>query len=130
MAKTSTDVVTAAYRRIGVAATDSPLDADNYEIGFEAYQGMFAEFAREGLGSKLTNIEALPDWAFNAVVEMLAVQLEPNHEAPSSQRTWRSGLRRLRRLAFTDDREDPADVDDDGVVSADEKDAYDRAAFY
>lgn len=130
MAKTAQDVVTAAYRRLGVAASDTELDADNYAIGLEAYQGIWAELERDGFAQVLVNIEAAPDWAFNSLVEMLADQMAPNHETANLQRDWRHGLRKLRRLAFPDDREHPADTDDDGKVTKEERAAYQRAVFY
>lgn len=121
MAKTANDVVTAAYRRIGVAAVDVPLDADNYAVGLEIWNTLQAElYGKEGI-SALASADSTPDWAFNAVVQMLAIELAPMHGLPKPETDWFQQLRRLRRGNHEDDREDLAGLN---------LEAYDRAAFY
>lgn len=130
MPKTALDVITFAYRRIGVAAEDAPLSADQKAIGQAILEGLYAEFPSEGL-TTLSNVDATPDAAFLGVAEMLANELEGNrYGIPRDEAKWRSGFRRLRRVLISYDRTDQADLDEDNTVSTAESDAYDRAAFY
>ncbi len=130
MTKTAQDVITAAFRRIGVAATDSPLSSDDYTVGYEVYEGLIDElYTRRGV-TVLDDIEATPLWTFNPLVQMLSVDLAPFYEREKPEAHWWTGLRRLRGNVFIDDRDDPADTDNDTTVTGVEKDAYDRAAFY
>ena len=118
MPKTSLDVVTFAYRRIGVAAEDSAITADQQAIGKAILDGLFAELATSENLTTLTDVEAVPDIAFLGVGEMLANELEGNrYGIARDEAKWRSGLRRLRRVLLPDDRADPADIDEDGTVT-------------
>lgn len=130
MPKTSLDVITAAYQRLGVAAEDAPISAEQQVIGKGVLDGLFAEYPSEGL-TTLTDVEAVPDDAFLGVVEMLTQELEGNrYGIPRDEAKWRMGLYRLRRVLLPDDREEAADLDDDGTVSDGEAAVYKRAQFY
>ena len=130
MPKTSLDVITEAYENLGVAAEDVPLTAEQQAIGKRKLDALFAEFVAEGF-TTLTDVEAVPDVAFLGVAQMLEVELSGNrYGIPRNSQDWRMGLRRLRRLLMPDNRVDQSDLDEDGTVTEDESDAYDRAQYY
>lgn len=129
MPKTSLDVITYAYRDIGVASEDAPLEAEQQRIGKEILDALFAEYAIEGF-TTLNDVEAIPDAAFLGVGQMLAVELSGNrYGVPRNEEDWRTGLRRLRRLLLLNDYV-PEDLDEDGTVDNDELAADKEAAFY
>lgn len=131
MPKTSLDVITFAYQRIGVAAEDVALTSEQRDIGKSVLDGLFAELSTSENLTTLTDVEAVPDIAFLGLGEMLANELEGNrYGIPRDEVKWRSGLKRLRRVLLPDDRADPADLDEDGTVTEAETDAYTRAAYY
>lgn len=104
MTKTSLDVITAAYRRLGVAAEDTPISGEQRDIGFETLSALVDELSEsEGVWG-LNNIEAIPARFFLPLSQMLAVELGPNYAADGRSATWWQGFRRLRRVAFPDDR--------------------------
>ena len=130
MTKTARDVITSAFRRIGVAAADSPLSSDDYTIGYEVYEGLIDElYTRRGV-TALDDIEATPVWTFNPLAQMLAVDLAPHYDREKPAAHWWTGLRRLRGNVFIDDRDNPADLNNDTTITAAESTAYDEAAFY
>ncbi len=130
MTKTSQDVVTYAYQHLGIAAEDHPITAEQSAIGKEILDGLFAEYAVEGF-TTLTDVEAVPDAAFLGVGQMLAVELSGNrYGTPRNEQHWMMGLRRLRRLLMLDDRSDPADIDNDGTITADETQDDLEAQFF
>lgn len=130
MPKTSLDVITYAYQHLGIAKASAPLQSHEQDIGKEILDALFAEYALEGL-TELSDVENIPDAAFLGVGQMLAVELAGNrYGVPRNEQDWRNGLTRLRRLYMQDDREDRTDLDQDGIYTAGESDAYKRAQFY
>ena len=119
MSKTSLDIVTAAYRRLGVASEDSPLSAEQNDIGSEALEALVAELDERENIPGVADVEAIPDIYFLPLVEMLSAQLAPNYGIQNPQNQWFDGMKRLRRHAFTNNQE-PADTTLAGK----------RAAFY
>ncbi len=129
MPKTTLDTVTAALRRIGVVAVDEPADAATYAVATEIFETFYAELPDEGF-TTLTDANAVPDKAFNAIVQMAAKDIAPQFGVPAPQNDWREGLRRLRRMYMPDDRADAADLDNDGTISAEETQDDLEAQFY
>lgn len=129
MPKTTRDTVTAALRRIGVVAVDDPADAATYAVAEEIFEAFYAELPDEGF-TTLTDANAVPDKAFNAIVQMVAKDIAPQFGVDAPTQDWREGLRRLRRIYMPDDREEWRDVDEDGTVSADEAILGEQALYY
>lgn len=129
MPKTTIETVTAALRRIGVAAVDEPADAATYAVATEVFEAFYAELPDEGF-TTLTDANAVPDKAFNAIVQMVSKDIAPHFGVVSQQQDWREGLRRLRRIYMPDDRANAADLDNDGTVSAEETQDDLGAQFY
>ena len=129
MPKTTREVVTATLRRIGVVAVDDPADAATYAVATEVFTAFYAELPDEGF-TTLTDANAVPDKAFNAIVQMSAKDIAPHFGVPAPQNDWREGLRRLRRMYMPDDRTNAADIDNDGTVSAEETQDDLEAQFY
>lgn len=129
MTKTTYDVVTSALRRAGVSAIDDPPDAATFAEAKSLYEALYAELPGEGF-STLTDADAVPDKAFNAIIQMTADDIGPSFGVPKVQNSWREGLRRLRRAYMPDDRTDVSDLDNDGTVSAEEAQDDLEAQFY
>lgn len=129
MTKTTLEVVTAGLRRIGVAAVDVPVDAETFAVGKEHYLAMYAELPGEGFAT-LTDADAVPDKAFNAIVQMLCDDIGPTFGRPKAQQNWREGLKRLRRQYMPDDRTDVSDSNNDGTITAEETQDDLEAQFY
>lgn len=73
-----------------------------------------ADTATDGLGA--------------AVAKLLAAEMAPSYGIsymPSSR-----AVMKVRSYVYSDDRENPADVDEDGTVTEAEADAYARAKYY
>lgn len=128
MTKTTLDIVTAAARRIGVAAVDVPLDAAIYEIGADRLTDIYAEIPDHGI-TTLTDANAVPDKASEALIRLVATRMSSEglgNPYPGEVAGWRL----LRQHYLPDDRDDPRDTDDDGTVTDAENEAFDRSAFY
>ena len=104
MPKTKLEVVTAAARRAGVAAVDVPLDAQDYAVCGEIYDGLMVELYEKEDFLELSDPNAVPDWAFNPVSEMLSVKVAAMYGRPNPQNAWFQGMKALRRHHFPDDR--------------------------
>ena len=129
MPKTTREVVTATLRRIGVVAVDDPADAATYAVATEAFEAFYAELPDEGF-TTLTDANAVPDKAFNAIVQMAAKDIAPHFGVDAPMQDWREGLRRLRRIYMPDDRANAADLNSDGTVSAEETQDDLEAQFF
>ena len=104
MPKTKLEVVTAAARRAGVAAVDVPLDSQDYAACGEVYDGLMVELYEKENLYELNDANAVPDWAFNPVAEMLSVKIAGMYGRPNPQNAWFQGMKALRRHHFPDDR--------------------------
>jgi hypothetical protein len=129
MPKTTLDVVTAAMRRIGVVAVDEAADPSTYAVATETFEALYAELPDEGF-TTLTDANAVPDKAFNAIVQMSAKDIAPLFGVAAPQNDWREGLRRLRRMYMPDDRTDVSDLNSDGTISAEEAQDDLEAQFF
>ena len=130
MTKTSLDVTTATLRRIGVAAVDIPAEAEHTAIAKSHLEAMLIELSTKEGFATLTDAEATPDYAFLPLVQMLAAEIGPQFGVDAPRQSWWEGMRRLRRHTFTDDRADPADIDNDGTITAAEAQDDLEAQFF
>lgn len=130
MAKTQTDLVTLAYRLLGVIdLEESPTTAEDTH-GDALSAAIYEELqAQQGLAISWALANAIPDEAFIPFAYVLAFDLAPTMQvsAPISRGV---AMARLRGALAPDDREDFRDTDDSGTVDADEADAGARAAYY
>ena len=117
-----------ALRRIKVLSADEPADAD---------QAAFCGDVLDALFDEVKNVHSLPfTWALDATPQgallplgyLLAVEVAPHFNQQVEPRS--RAMMRLRAYAFTDDREDRRDTDDNGVLSEEETTAGKRTVFY
>lgn len=77
---TITDIVTRAYRLLGVVAADEPVSADQITSGVEAYNAMVASWVLEGIDFSESAMDAGSEFALgaafqNSVTKLLANEL-------------------------------------------------------
>lgn len=129
MPKTRIEVVEAALRRLGVLASDEAITADEIEYSGQTLDALFAELqTSQGLTITWT-IETVPDAAFLGLANLLAAEVAPHYARPSPT-TRARGWMRLREALLADNRADRRDLDEDGIVTAEEASADARAAYY
>ncbi len=119
MAKTRLEVVTRAHRRLGGLSPDETLTADQIATGGEILVGLVDELqATQGL-TLSWDADSVPDGLYLPMAYLLAVDLAPEYEvAPRDTRARL--IAQVRAYELPDDREDRADLDDDGTVTTTE----------
>lgn len=128
MTKTAAQLADAALHEIGVAAADIPAQGHDVTSAVNIWEGQHAEInASHGFGWAW-GFNAVPDALFRPLTLLLASEIAPTFAMQGPNRA--RALTRLRAIAFTDDRSDPRDLDEDGTVSTDEAAAGKRAAFF
>ncbi len=130
MPKTKAEIVAEAHRRIGVLSVDEDPSGDMVSYGDASADSVFAELVDgpHNMGFTWT-LDTTPDAAFRPFAWLLAVDLAEHYQVqPRESRA--AAVFRLRSYAFSDDREDRRDSDDDGAISDAEKAAGKRAEFY
>jgi hypothetical protein len=85
---TVNDIVTRAYRKIGVVATDEPMTADQGQIGQDALNMMMHALTLDGIDVAWTDATLVDQFAMEpafheGVVYMLAARLAPDFSQPS-----------------------------------------------
>lgn len=129
MTKTRDEIIEAAFRRIGVKATDVALTADEEAYGADILEGLFEELQTSQDLTIAWTLDTTPDGIFPAMANYLAVEIAPSYSvAPIESRA--RAIQRIRAYLLTDDREDFRDLDDDGTISEEEEAAGDRSAYY
>lgn len=105
MTKTTLDVVTAGARLAGVAASDVPLDATDYAVCEPIYLSMMTALYEKDEFLSLSDANAVPDWSFNPLREMLAIKIADTYGRPHpTGADYLSGWRTLNRYERDDDR--------------------------
>lgn len=128
MTKTRLEVVQQAHRRLGVLSVDEEPTDDQFVYASDTLDAVFEE-CKTVQGMAFTwALDAVPDAAFLALSNLLAVEIAPHYEVAAEPRHRAMG--RLRAYAFPDDRPDERDSDEDGIVSEAEENAGKRAAYY
>jgi hypothetical protein len=95
---TCRDLVEAAYRKIGVVATDEAMTADQAQVGMDALNRMMHGLALEGIDVGWSDAELADQFALDArfdegIVYMLASRLAPDFSRPGfDDRSFRQGL--------------------------------------
>ncbi len=85
---TVNDIVTRAYRKIGVVATDEPMTADQAQIGEDALNMMMHALTLDGIDvawndAVLADQFAMEPAFHEGIVYMLAARLAPDFSVPS-----------------------------------------------
>lgn len=85
---TVNDIVTRAYRKIGVVASDEPMTADQGQIGEDALNMMMHGLVLDGIDVAWTDAALADDFAMDpafheGLVYMLAARLAPDFSQPS-----------------------------------------------
>lgn len=85
---TVNDIVTRAYRKIGVVATDEPMTADQAQIGEDALNMMMQALALDGIDVAWSDAVLADQFAMEpafheGIVYMLAARLAPDFSVPS-----------------------------------------------
>ena len=128
MAKTKREVVSLALRQLGVLAADEQASADQFNYAGDVLDAVFAEEnAVQGWGFVWT-MNAVPDGAALGLAQLLAAEIAPHYMVGSPPRS--RGIARLRAFAFPDNREDRADLDNDGTVTEAERTAAGYGAYF
>lgn len=128
MAKSKTEVVAEAHRRISVLSVDESPSTDMVTYASDAADSLIYELNGPPYNMRFFwDATAVPEDAFRPFAWLLAVDLAAHYQVPAEPRTM--ALNRLRGYAFPDDREDTRDTDNDGLLSDDEK-AYRGAEYF
>lgn len=127
MTKTASDVVALALRNIGVTPVDEEPQADEAAYALGIYEAEFGRLKADHGFSWTWTHNTVPDELLVPMSMFVASGLVAfDRPLPSQARA----IGMLRSYAFPDDREDPADTDEDGTVTEAERAAADRAAYY
>jgi hypothetical protein len=92
------DLVEAAYRKIGVVATDEAMTADQSTIGRDTLNRMMHGLVLEGIDTGYTDLDLADQFSLDArfdegIVYMLASRLAPDFNRPGfDERRFRQGL--------------------------------------
>lgn len=86
---TVADIVTRAFRKIGVAAEDDPLTANQIQNGVDTFNDMVHAWALRGVDLAHTDAAAgdafpLPEDFREGAVYLLAERLAPDYQVPAS----------------------------------------------
>lgn len=84
---TMRDIITRAYRKVGIVARDTPLDADDAIHGLEALNGMLHEWSLRAVDISHTTLGMNDTFPMAAAYEdgttyMLAARISPDYEVP------------------------------------------------
>jgi hypothetical protein len=128
MAKTRADVILLALRRLGVVAEDEAAsDAMVINVG-DVLDTLFEEV--EASKTLTWDLTAVPGSAYNALANLLAVEVAPQYPPAVPPYPRSIAWQRLMGVIRPDDRADIRDLDDDGIVDEDEEDAGARALYF
>ena len=128
MTKTKTDIIIKAHRDLGLVSVHDVPDGNATVYAEEQIDTLFEEI-KDVHGFTFTwTLDATPEEYFTPLAMLLAAHLAPHYQVPGPSRS--RAIMRMRALAFTDDRDDPRDLDDSGTIDSDEEDAGRRMRFY
>lgn len=129
MAKTKIEVISQANRILGLLSVDEVPTADQYAFAETVLDGLYAELnAVHNTGFTWSLVDEVPDGIFLPLATLLAVEIAPHYDIPAGPRS--AAIMRVRSFAFSDDRPDDRDYDDDGTVTDEEAAAAERALYY
>lgn len=129
MAKSKTEVVAEAHRRIGVLSVDESPSDDMVTYASDAADSLVHELNGPPFNMQFFwDASAVPEDAYRPFAWLLAVDLAAHYKVPSESRL--SALNRMRAFAFVDDRPDARDTDSDGIVTDDEDAGYRGTAYF
>lgn len=124
---TRLDVIERAFRIINVKAEDEALTADQLANGGAVLDSLFAELNNE---EPITwTLETTPQVSFQPLSMLLAVEIAGEYTQPKPTTRWLA-WRRLMATIRSDNRLDPRDLNDDGIIDDAEADAGQRALYY
>ena len=123
VAKARIDLVSQAFRRLGILAVDEPLTADMAAHGVETYDLLVAELTADGLVLGLPVAGVKVPWAADAVPDgfamplaaLLSTELAVHYDTPPRDTRARC-IARLRSILLPDDREAVELLDDYGII--------------
>ena len=128
MAKTRAQVIDLALKRLGVVAEDETASpAMEANVG-DVLDTLFEEV--EASKALTWDLTAVPGSAFNALANLLAVEVAPQYPPAQAPYPRSVAWQRLMGIIRPDDREDIRDLDGDGTVDEAEEDAGARALYY
>lgn len=82
------DIVAAAFRKIGIKAAETPLTTNELSDGLDTVNDMLAEWRYDGIDLGVTSIDAnatsLPTWSLSAVKSSLGARLATEYAVPIS----------------------------------------------
>lgn len=128
MTMTRTDMIQGAYEHLGLVAVGT---------NAEAHEVVYADRALDGLVGFLTETQGLtlpddldvtPDGLGRALLRLLAVDIASAFSVEAEPHSRAVG--RVRAYLLSDDRDNTADLDGDGVVTDYEQAADDQSLYY
>lgn len=129
MAKSKTEVVAEAHRRISVLSVDESPSDDMIAYGGDSADSLLIELNSAPYDMRFFwNADAVPEGVFRPFAWLLAVDLAEHYKVPAEPRM--AALARVRKYAFPDDRVNPKDTDGDGLVTDAEVSAYEKTAYF
>ena len=129
MPKTKSELVAEAHRQLAVLSVDEEPSTDMTTYGESKADSLFAELLAEPHAMGFTwDLGTIPDAVFVPLAQLLAAELTNYQVAPPVSRVRAMG--KVRAYAFTDDRDDRRDADDDGIITDDEETSGLQEQFY
>lgn len=127
---TNLDLIVLCLRQIGVLAADEQPGGAEAALLTPIINAEFARVkAEQGFAwTWAPASDNIPDEALIPLSAVIGAAVAPIYNRPAPN--YSRAIMALRAWSFPDDREDPADTDDDGTVTAQETDAYERARYY
>ena len=129
MTKNSREIVETALMQMGALEPGGTASADDYATAKGILEGTLAEFKAARSLTLTWDVETVPDEVAqalsDAITEPMAAIYPGGRIVPQSR-----AFTRMLAVLRPDDRGLQADYDEDGTVTDDEQDAFDRAAYY
>ena len=128
MTKTSNEVCTRALRDLGVVAIAESPEAEELADAKLILQGVLDDFEAVNGRTIASTIDTIPDSLYLSVAMAVAAMAAASYSIAGP--SYKTALWRIRTTLLADDREDRADTNSDGTVSAEEANADLRAQYY
>lgn len=122
------DIITDAFRGLGVTAVDEALQAHDYAVGKSKLDALFLELQTSpGMNWSALTVETIPEKYRIPLAQLLGCELAPAYGvSPEVPRA--TALVRLRAVQNVYTRD--MDLDEDGTTTDDEECAFDKGAFF
>lgn len=129
MAKSRSEVIAEAHRRINVLSVDEDPSEDMIAFGGNSADSLLIELNSPPYQCGFFwTTETVPEGVFRPFSWLLAVDLAAHYREPAEPRS--RAMMRVLAYARRDDRPDRRDTDKDGILTDGEKNAALRSVYY